>query len=170
MSLEQLDKLDYYTLLGVGRDADAAAIRQAFRAFARKYHPDRHTRADASTLALATAVYRRGSEGLQVLTDPDARKLYERALAQGILRLTAEQRDGAARMFEQQRRSAERPASEPAFRSTQAQTLFDRGEQALARGEAKAAWRAFSAALDVEPGNPRIEKQMYAAERALRGR
>jgi hypothetical protein len=32
------------------------------------------------------------------------------------------------------------------------------------------AWKAFTAALELEPGNTKIEKQLYAAERALRGR
>ena len=36
---------DYYELLGVGRDADDAAIKKAFRALARKLHPGRVHRA-----------------------------------------------------------------------------------------------------------------------------
>ena len=31
---------DYYEILGVARDADAAAIKSAYRKLARKYHPD----------------------------------------------------------------------------------------------------------------------------------
>ena len=31
---------DYYDLLGVGRDADADALKRAYRSKARKYHPD----------------------------------------------------------------------------------------------------------------------------------
>ena len=33
-------KRDYYEVLGVGRDADDAAIKKAYRALAKKYHPD----------------------------------------------------------------------------------------------------------------------------------
>ncbi|HKD99992.1 MAG TPA: DnaJ domain-containing protein, partial [Planctomycetota bacterium] len=32
---------DYYEVLGVPRDADADAIKKAFRQRAMKYHPDR---------------------------------------------------------------------------------------------------------------------------------
>ena len=31
---------DLYKVLGIGRDADQATIRKAFKKLARKYHPD----------------------------------------------------------------------------------------------------------------------------------
>ena len=34
-------KEDYYELLGVGKDADAAALKSAYRKQAMKYHPDK---------------------------------------------------------------------------------------------------------------------------------
>ena len=33
-------KKDYYETLGVPKDADDAAIKKAYRALAKKYHPD----------------------------------------------------------------------------------------------------------------------------------
>ena len=32
-------KRDYYDVLGISRDADAAAIKRAYRKLAKKYHP-----------------------------------------------------------------------------------------------------------------------------------
>ena len=33
-------KRDYYEVLGIPKDADDAAIKKAYRALAKKYHPD----------------------------------------------------------------------------------------------------------------------------------
>ena len=33
-------KRDYYEVLGIDRNADEAAIKKAYRALAKKYHPD----------------------------------------------------------------------------------------------------------------------------------
>ena len=38
---------DYYQLLGVARDADAATIKKAYRRLAMKYHPDRNSGEEA---------------------------------------------------------------------------------------------------------------------------
>ena len=38
---------DFYEVLGVPRDADTKAIKNAFRQLARRYHPDTSTEPDA---------------------------------------------------------------------------------------------------------------------------
>jgi len=42
------DPRDYYESLGVARDADEKAIKDAFRQLALKYHPDRNKAPDAT--------------------------------------------------------------------------------------------------------------------------
>lgn len=65
-------KRDYYEVLGVGRDADDAAIKKAYRALAKKYHPDMNP-GDAE----AEKKFKEASEAYAVLSDADKRRQYD---------------------------------------------------------------------------------------------
>lgn len=67
---------DYYKVLGVARDASAEKIKKAFRALARKYHPDVSKEPDAA--ARMSEV----NEANAVLSDPERRAAYD-ALGSG---------------------------------------------------------------------------------------
>lgn len=165
MSDDRLDQLDYYTLLGVEETAGAVEVRRAFRRFARKYHPDRYAMATVEKRQRATEIYRRGSEGVQVLCDPDARRLYDAALARGIIRLTAAQRDGAQRILEGAKTSKRR---EPKIRSTHARAYYDKAMRALEVRDYRAAWKALRAAAQEEPDNVLISDRLAKVDAALR--
>ena len=64
---------DYYSELGVPRDADEKQIKQAYRRLARKYHPDLNP--DDKT---AEDRFKQVNEAYEVLSDPDSRKKYDR--------------------------------------------------------------------------------------------
>ncbi|MBS3735074.1 MAG: DnaJ domain-containing protein [Phycisphaerae bacterium] len=64
-------KRDYYDILGVQRDATQDKIKSAYRALARKYHPDVNKASDA------TEKFREATEAYEVLSDPDKRKAYD---------------------------------------------------------------------------------------------
>lgn len=59
---------DYYKTLGVPRDADADAIKKAFRKLARKHHPD---------AGGDEAKFKEINEAYEVLSDEKKRKLYD---------------------------------------------------------------------------------------------
>lgn len=65
-------KRDYYEVLGVSRDADAAAIKRAYRKLAKKYHPDTN-----AGNARAEEAFKEVSEAYGVLGDEKKRKLYD---------------------------------------------------------------------------------------------
>ena len=67
-----LEFKDYYTTLGVSRDATDAEIKQAFRKLARKYHPDVATDKKA-----AEEKFKEINEANEVLSDPAKRKRYD---------------------------------------------------------------------------------------------
>lgn len=67
------DFIDYYKTLGVAKDADEKAIKQAFRKLARKFHPDVNT-GDAE----AERKFKEINEANAVLSDPEKRKQYDK--------------------------------------------------------------------------------------------
>jgi molecular chaperone DnaJ len=67
------DRRDYYEVLGVSRDADAAALKRAYRKLALELHPDRNPENKESE-----ARFKEASEAYQVLSDPEKRELYDR--------------------------------------------------------------------------------------------
>ena len=66
-------KRDYYEVLGVDRNADAAAIKKAYRKLAKKYHPDTN-----AGNAHAEQMFKEATEAYEVLSDPEKKKLYDR--------------------------------------------------------------------------------------------
>jgi len=62
---------DYYTILGIARDAGKDDIHRAYRKLARKYHPDVSKENDAELK------FRDINEANEVLKDPEKRKLYD---------------------------------------------------------------------------------------------
>ncbi len=71
-------KRDYYDVLGLGRDADAATIKKAYRKLAIKYHPDRNQDAGAEDK------FKEVSEAYAVLSDDDKRARYDQHGHAGI--------------------------------------------------------------------------------------
>lgn len=65
-------KRDYYEVLGVDKNADEAAIKKAYRALAKKYHPDMNP-GDAE----AERKFKEASEAYAILSDSEKRKQYD---------------------------------------------------------------------------------------------
>ncbi len=64
---------DFYETLGVERNADEAEIKRAYRALARKHHPD-----VAEDKTNAENVFKQINEAYEVLSDPQKRQNYDR--------------------------------------------------------------------------------------------
>lgn len=65
-------KRDYYEVLGVDKNADDAALKKAYRALAKKYHPDMNP-GDKE----AEVKFKEASEAYAVLSDPEKRRQYD---------------------------------------------------------------------------------------------
>ena len=65
---------DFYEVLGVSRDADDAAIKQAYRKLAKKYHPDMNKGEKAKE---AEEKFKEVNEAYSVLSDTEKRRQYD---------------------------------------------------------------------------------------------
>jgi molecular chaperone DnaJ len=74
MSTRDFIEKDYYAALGVAKDADAAAIKKAYRKLARDLHPDKNPGNTA-----AETRFKEVSEAYDVLSDEKRRAEYDDA-------------------------------------------------------------------------------------------
>ena len=63
---------DFYTILGVSRQATQKEIKKAFRTLSLKYHPDRNPNDKK-----AHELFLRINKAHEVLTDPDKKRIYD---------------------------------------------------------------------------------------------
>jgi curved DNA-binding protein CbpA len=155
---DRLDQLDYYTLLRVEDDAPADAIREAFHAFALKYHPDRFAGAPEAKRERAAQIYRRGAEGYRVLMNAEARRRYDECMREGRLRLTPEQERATRRRSSSGRLTVRSPRARP---------FATKALQAYKRGDYKTAKLNLKMALNHEPDNAVLKARLADVEQRL---
>ncbi len=74
-----LENLSYYEILEVSQSADKATIKKAYRAMAKKYHPDKN-QGDPQ----AEQKFKLCNEAYQVLSDDNQRSVYDRYGKEGL--------------------------------------------------------------------------------------
>jgi molecular chaperone DnaJ len=74
-------KRDAYEVLGVGRNADEAEVKKAFRRLARELHPDVNAHDPQ-----AEEKFKEAAEAYEILSDPERRQIYDRFGHDGLRR------------------------------------------------------------------------------------
>jgi len=74
-----MEELSYYEILNISRDADKATIKKAYRAMAKKYHPDKNP-GDKE----AEQMFKLCNEAYQCLSDDKQRSIYDRYGKEGL--------------------------------------------------------------------------------------
>jgi tetratricopeptide (TPR) repeat protein len=73
----------YHALLGVDRHADSKAIKRAYFALSKEFHPDRYFRREIGGFALRLdRIFRKIVEAYELLSDPATRAEIERSMSQ----------------------------------------------------------------------------------------
>ncbi len=152
---ERLDAIDYYTLMGVPRDAEASMLQQRFHYLTRRFHPDLFHGLEPRLVRQVNQIYRRMNEAYSVLKSPVRRRAYDVGLTQpsgaNQLRLAAEAQDDARRR-ETLQGGTTRPGD---FYWTRARQLLEsaRGRPEWLMPARQEAIRLLRTALFFEPDN-----------------
>ena len=73
-----LEEIDYYRLLKLKGGAPIPDVEQAFTEQSQRFHPDRFFGVrDPALMKKITAIFKKLSEGYQVLKPPELKKMYE---------------------------------------------------------------------------------------------
>jgi curved DNA-binding protein CbpA len=102
--------MNFYAVLGIPRDADDEAIRNAYRILVRRYHPDRGIGSSAEK-------FRQVREAYETLMDPVSRRSYDVSLRTSAI-------DAAVRIEPMVSRSGPLPMEDPAVFGVQRNTNF----------------------------------------------
>ncbi len=170
VAVAQLDRASYYDLLRVAPGAGRSELQQAFHAFALAFHPDRHRGEEDDVQEAAKQVFERGVEAYTVLRDPEFAAFYDKRLAEGALRLTAEDFEQYARR-DRLRASAHPPARitksppspESAFvegmKTKDGRIVAERVEKLIREQRYREAYLQIGLLETVEPDNPGIRRR-----------
>lgn len=69
------DSKNYYSILGLSKDASSEDIKKAYKRLAKEYHPDMVAESDKAT---AEKRFKEINEAYQVLSDPQKKEMYDR--------------------------------------------------------------------------------------------
>jgi DnaJ-class molecular chaperone len=144
-----LDARDYYRLLGVERNAVATAVRDAYHGARRSFHPDSYLDADPEVRAAVERIAKRVTEAYMVLRDPARRSAYDKSLAAGALRYSAEAED-----------SLKKETAESLGRTPNGRRFYGAAEEAARRGDIPRAIAQLKMALTFEAGNERFKARL----------
>ena len=157
-----IDRIDYLTLLGLATllEPTDLEVRDAWRAFALSFHPDRHRDAPDDVRAAATRVFQRGVEAYRVLQDPLLRRRYMRLYDEGQLRMSHDEVAQSGR---------DEGRLQDMVKSAGARPFAERADELIGRGDLKQARLQLQLALMREPTNVRLQERMQELQEQIAG-
>ncbi|EAU62361.1 DnaJ domain protein [Stigmatella aurantiaca DW4/3-1] len=161
----QLDQLDYFEVLRLPKDAPPAAIKKAFYAESRTYHPDRFYQLESKELKERVhELYKRVTEAYYVLRDDTKRKKY-------LADVTGPERAQKLRFTEnseaESKAAARKEHEEQIGTHPKGRQFYQLGASDFDAGRWSAAERNLKMALTYEPSNARYKEKLAEAKKKL---
>ena len=156
-----VDDLNYYEILGVPPGTASVALRDAYHAASRKFHPDAHRHLDPDLRGAVERIAKRVTESYSVLRDPRRRKLYDERLTQGAVGARMQLVEGTVE-------AGRRAAEERGGKTPNGKRYFALAQGDLARGDLSAAARNLQMACTFEPGNELFKQKLAEVKAKLR--
>ncbi|MCA9522942.1 MAG: J domain-containing protein [Myxococcales bacterium] len=155
---QHMDRLSYYQLLGVRPDDSGERIHEAYMRIAMLLHPDRHHQhRNDPVFEKIYVLFKRMTEGYQVLSNPMLRGDYDGGLRSGKLRY-----DFTGAKF------VEAESLDQSCRSLEARELVEMGMKLEENGDLQGALMNFEMALGFEPDNHRLAMEIESLSEKLR--
>jgi len=153
-----LDRIDYYRLLRIDRNAQANEIRSGYHRMRRELHPDRFLQEAREIQDALDRIARRLNEAYVVLRDPARRTVYDRGLAEGRLRYAEDLAD--------QVRAEKAAASGMTANGKRFYKLVEEDER---RGDYARALSNIKMALTFEPSNEGFQTKLRELQEKVEG-
>jgi len=164
----------YYDVLGVNADEPAQNLKNAYYQLARRYHPDRFRKSEASLLPRIESAFARITQAYDTLRDDGLRASYNLKLAsRKRVEQLAESAPKASRVDKTTTAAVQaEPVSESATaRAERAETQFKEGFAAFELGQKQVAKALFASAAKAVPDEARYRAfygHMLAANESTR--
>jgi curved DNA-binding protein CbpA len=153
---QEMERSSYYHLLGVERETSEPQIRDAYYRLVARFHPDLYGDAlEGETRNKLVSLYSRLVEAYRCLSDLQRRQKYDKQLAAGRVRFSAED-DRAPR------------DPEAEIENPNARRFHRLGKAALMAGDARAAVNNLKLALSAEPASEYLREELARAEAMLK--
>ncbi len=164
-TFENLDKWTHYQLLKLPREADGKAIKKAYFARSKDWHPDRFRKPNlGSYKAMLDKIYRRVRDSYEFLSDDKKRKDYDKTLPREIdpadvERVLQEARLEERRQKREEERKARRVEKNPILqRMRQAEDFFAEAKRLRDEDNLVEALRAAQMAVAYDNRKPEYAK------------
>jgi len=162
----------HYDVLGVNEEVSAADLKPIYYQLARRYHPDRFRKQDASVLSRIESAFARITQAYETLRNDNLRAGYNSKLAaRKRVERIAESAPKASMPSTPTKTVADRVAEPVMSAAERAEIQFKEGFAALELGQQKVALGLFASAASAVPNEPRYRAfygQMLASSENTR--